>query len=119
MLRLLSFDDPRVVGFHIDGHVKKPELARLLGVLKEKLGRHETLRLYIEWEEFEGMSAEAFLKDLGFGLKHWDRFERKAIVTDRRWMHTAARAADRFFPHIEVKAFAEDEEAAARAWISE
>lgn len=119
MLRLLSFDHPRVVGLHIDGRIKKHEFAPLLEVLKEKLARHDALRLYIEWDDFEGVSAEAFAKDLGFALKNWDRFERKAIVTDQKWMHTAARAVDRVFPHTEVKAFDPKARDAARAWIGE
>ena len=119
MLDPIPFDDPRVIGIRIDGRIKSSEYARLLDTLKARLARHDTLRLYVEIRSFGGMSAEAFFKDLAFGLKNWDRFEREAVVTDRKWLHSAAWALDRVFPHTEVKAFAPEEAEQARAWIAE
>ena len=117
MLTLIPFDDDRVVGARISGKITRPEFDSVAAELEAALEKHEKVRFYAEMETFGGVAMDALFQDLKFGLRHWQRFEREAVVTDANWMRRLAAMADKLFPGIEVKVFGSDEVASARAWI--
>ena len=46
------------------------------------------------------MSPIAFLKDFWFSLRHWQQFEREAIVSDLQWLGKTARFFSRLVPGV-------------------
>lgn len=118
-MTLISMDDDRVVGVRIDGTIREAELREMVELVEDKLTRHEKLRAYVEVERLGGIEPRALFEDLKMGLAHWDRFERKAAVTDARWMAKLAEVLDPLFPWIRVRAFARSERDEALRWISE
>jgi len=76
------------------------------------------LRLFVDMEEFEGWEMLAAWNDFVFGLKHWNDFERMALIGDKRWEDVAARAMDALTKG-EVRRFPAAERGAAHAWIEE
>jgi len=52
-------------------------------------------------------------------LKHFRRFERKAVVSDATWLNRLASLLDPLFPTIELRTFTSEERDAAIAWASE
>lgn len=119
MLTLISFEDDRVVGARISGKITRPEFDTVAAALEAALAKHDKVRFYAEMETFGGVAMDALFKDLEFGLRHWQQFEREAVVTDRNWMRRLALMADKLLPSIEVKVFAGDEVESAKAWICE
>jgi hypothetical protein len=118
-MTLISMDDDRVVGVRIDGTIRETELREMVDVVEDKLTRHEKLRAYVEVARLGGIEPRALFEDLKMGLKHWDRFERKAAVTDARWIGKLAEVLDPLFPWIRVRAFTTSERDEAVRWISE
>ncbi len=118
-MQLIPMDDDRVVGVRIDGTIREADIRAMLGVVEEKLTRHEKLRVFVEVPRLGGIEPEALFQDLKMGLKHWNRFERKAAVTDAGWMARIAEAVDPLFPSIRGRVFATAEREAALRWISE
>jgi len=112
-------DDDRVVGVRIDGTIREADIRAMLGVVEEKLTRHDKLRAYVEVLRPGGIEPEALFEDLKMGLKHWSRFERKAAVTDAGWMARIAQAVNPLFPSIQVRVFPVAHREEARRWISE
>lgn len=119
MMTLLPMVDDRVVGVRIDGTIREDELRAMVDVVEDKLTRHEKLRAYVEVAKLGSIEPRALFEDLKMGAKHWDRFERKAAVTDAGWMKSIADALDPLFPWIQLKTFGFDERDAAVRWISE
>lgn len=119
MMTLIPMDDDRVVGVHIDGTIREEELRAMVEVVEDKLTRHEKLRAYVEVAKLGGIEPRALFEDLKMGLKHWDRFERKAAVTDAGWMAKMAEVVDPLFPWIQLRTFAVADKAEAVRWISE
>lgn len=117
MMNLITFPNENVVGLNIHGKVSTEELEQVTDAIESKLEQHEKLRLYVEMEDFEGMSFEAFFKDLKFGVKNWDRFDKEAIVTDKDWMEKIAGAADKVFRNIEVRTFEPENKDQAKEWV--
>jgi len=85
--------------------------------MEEMLKEHNKLRVYAEVEEIGGMSVHTLMKDIHFKLKHWQDFEKEAVVSDKSWLESWVSIADKLFPHIEVKHFSTDEKEKAKEWI--
>lgn len=117
MFTQIPFANDKVIGFRIEGKISGEMLDQMLEAAEAKLQDYSKARIYVEMPVFEGMSAEAFYKDLKYGFKHWTRFEREAVVTDQRWLEVVVGLADHLVPGIDVKAFSTDEVDAARDWI--
>jgi len=117
MLTSIPFADDRVVGFRIEGRVTTEVLDQAIALIDAALLRHEKVRMYVEMPSFDGISVEAFYKDMKYGLSNWGRFEREAVVTDKHWMEKMAILADKLFSSIDVRVFPSDQTDAARDWI--
>jgi hypothetical protein len=119
MIEPIPLPADNVVGFRIDGKIVADDISRVVDVIERRLGRHSKLRVYAEVERLTGMSAGAFIKDIGFSLRHLKHFEREAIVSDTAWLKKLANIGDRMFPGIEVRHFSRSEKDDALEWIIE
>lgn len=118
MITFIPFEADNVVGLRVDGRIDAADMDRIAAVCKDKLGRHHKLRVYVEVPSFEGISVEAFFKDLGIGLSQWNRYDKEAIVTDQPWLAKVTAATGHLVPGLEVKAFPGGQAAAAKAWVA-
>lgn len=119
MVELIDFQRGNVVGLKIDGKLNEEEFDKIASFCEDKLKEFQNIRLYAELQSYGGMSPNAVLKDIKFGIKHWKQIEKEAIITDQKWMQKVADAADALFPNIDVKAFPFEESKWARKWVSE
>jgi hypothetical protein len=117
MIELMSIGSDEVIAYRIKGRVETDEFERIAGFIEEKLKTHNKLRAYAEIEDLEGMSLEAFLKDLKFGLKNHNRFDKAVVVTDKQWIRKVVRIEEKLFPWIEMKYFPFAEKQQAVDWI--
>tara|TARA_R110002020_G_scaffold108200_1_gene250832 strand:+ start:78 stop:449 length:372 start_codon:yes stop_codon:yes gene_type:complete len=118
MIKFIPFKSDRVVGIRFDGKIDGSELATALVPLKARLERHDNIRLYLEINDFEGMTAEAFFKDVKFSLSNARQIEKEAVVTDQTWLKNSAAVIGAVFPGVDVKTFTMAENEAARQWIT-
>lgn len=84
MTSFIDIDADNVVGIRIDGKISDQEFDAVTALLEEKMKNHSKVRMYAEIESFGGASLETFMKDLEFGIKNWDRFDKEAIVTEKK-----------------------------------
>ncbi|NGY03666.1 STAS/SEC14 domain-containing protein [Solimonas terrae] len=117
MIESIPFPAGNVVGLRVDGRIGTEAYDAVRKTIDAKLATHDKLRIYVEVPAFDGMSAEAFFKDLKFGLKNWDRFEREAVVSDQSWVQNVLSVAAKLMPGVEVRSFAMAETEAAKEWI--
>ncbi len=116
MIEIISTDSDNVVGCKIDGRIKSEDIDKVAEYIEEKLKTKKKLRIYVEVKKLEGISLEAFFKDLKFGIKHFNDFDKKAVVTDKEWMKKVATVADKLFPNIEVRCFSFEDKETALEW---
>jgi len=50
------------------------------------------------------------------GLMH--KFDRAAVLTDKRWLKKVSELEGALYPGLEIKAFSRDQKAEAEAWLS-
>lgn len=118
MLELIDLDDPRVIGLRVGAEVKAEEVEKAIGATEERLKDTDKVRLYCEIPDLESVSAKALQKEISYGLKNVDKFEKVAIVSDKAWLRALAELEDKLFPTMEEKAFKMKERKAAEEWVT-
>ena len=89
----------------------------LIPEAEARIARHGTVRiLYYLGSKYEGLDPAAVWSDLKFGLSHWSKFGRIALVTDVAWIRDEAHLFAPFFHHA-FRIFGAAELDAASAWI--
>ena len=117
MIELVPMDREDVVGYRISGRVDRADLDPVVTELERLLKFHEKLRVYAEVDSFDGITLTALIEDLRFGLRHLRRFEREAIVSDKKCLANLAGISDKLFPSLEVRHFSWEEKIEALAWV--
>lgn len=118
MIELLSVGTENVIGYRIAGKIETDDFDRIASFIEENLKTHDKVRVFAEIEDIQGMSLEVFLKDLKFGMKYYDRFEKAVVITDKEWIRKVVEIEGRLFPGIEARCFPLSERKAAIEWVS-
>lgn len=108
------------LGFSCSGQISGEEMQRLvIPQVEAALMEHDRIKaLVLLQPDFEGLSLEAAWDDTNLGLRHWDGFERLAVVTDLAWVRQASRALSLLLPYP-VQHFGLSDLEGARRWLSE
>ncbi|MHA6325055.1 SpoIIAA family protein [Roseivivax sp. CAU 1753] len=91
----------------------------LVPALEAAIQARDRVRLLVRLDsEFKDFTFGAMMQDAKMGLKHWNGFDRVAIVAEPGWMTTAMRAFSVLYP-CPVMIFEPSQEDEARRWLSE
>lgn len=116
-IQLIPHKPDRIIGVNIEGRIEAEDIDRVTKSIEKRLKQGEKLRIYVEINNWTGMSLEAFIKDLKFSLQHFQDFEKEAIVSDRRWLENLAAVGNTLFSSVEVKHFTFADKDKAVEWI--
>ena len=120
MIEIIRFEEPNVIGFRVDGKIDDDSFKKAMESINAALGHAQKLSVYAEVKSLGGMSIETFFENLKFKfqiLGELDRFDKEAVVTDKRWLETVTKVVDKLFPSIEVRCYPFDDRDKALAWI--
>jgi hypothetical protein len=118
MLELIEGLPPDVLGIEASGTVTHADYRDvLIPAADAKMTRGPIRMLFVAGPRFSGYELEALWDDASFGLRHWNRFTRIAVVTDSAWLRAAVSMFSPFIPS-EVRLFRYPELQAARDWIA-
>ena len=108
------------LGFKISGDVTGRDYDSVLTPAVEKaIEEFDRIRLLAQvGPDFRSYSLDAIWDDTRLGLRHWNGFERVAVVTDVGWIKTGVKAMAFMMP-CPVQLFAIGELDDARRWLSE
>ena len=121
MLEALAVPD-HVVAFRVSGRITGDDIDAATAAVDAALARYDRIGLYVDAGGLDSFTAEAFAKDLRYGLGkrgQGGRFTRSAVITDKAWLRNIARFEDRLFPQIEIRCFDEGQRGEALDWASE
>lgn len=120
MLKPIEGLGDNVVGFEADGIVTVDDYAeRLVPAVERALEHGPRPRfMYVIGPRFEKFELGAAFADAKVGMRHFNDFERIAIVTDRDWIAHTAGAFGALMP-CPVRTFEYDELEDAKTWIAE
>ncbi len=108
------------LGFQFRGKITADDYNLVLTpALDRALEEHDRIKaLACLGDDFQGFSLGAAWEDTKEGLRHWDGFERLAVVTDVAWMRHGLPAIAVALPYP-VRVFGTAEPKEARRWLSE
>ena len=117
MIEIMEMPQDNALGLRIDGDVTEKDAASLITTIDKKLQQHDTLRIYVEYEELENFSLDQLFQDAEFKAKYADRFEKGAFVSDKGWFEQVVKISD-YLTDMEIKTFDSSEKEEALAWLS-
>ena len=108
------------LGFKISGKVTGDDYDNVLTpAIDEAIEKFDRIKLLAQvGPDFEGYSLDAIWDDTRLGLRHWQGFERVAVVTDVGWIRTGVKVMAFMMP-CPVQLFAIGELDDAKRWLSE
>ncbi len=118
MFDVLPESEGRRIFVKASGKLTDADYKALIPQLEAAIDRHGSLRLLVDMGEFKGIELQAAWDDFAFGIKHWNDFERMALVGDKRWEELLAKAFNRL-TRGDIRYFDLVDANAARAWIEE
>lgn len=115
-LSSFSFAD-NIIGFIIDGPYDEAMIERVQDEIKRKLEVYEKVSFYIEDTANAEISLIKIIKNLPFKTKLANRFEKIAVVTDRKWLRIV-RILENYLLNADLRVFTSEQRLEAIQWIS-
>jgi len=108
------------LGFCLSGGVTHQDIATVVEPAVDRaMDQVGAVKALLEFDEdFEGITLDALWDDTCLGWRHWDGFERIAVVSDVVWLNQAFRALALLMP-CPLRLFPGDGTDQARRWLSE
>ncbi|GAA0893688.1 hypothetical protein GCM10009122_33670 [Fulvivirga kasyanovii] len=116
MIEILTSNHDNTVAINMSGELTAKDYGPVVNLLEDKIREHGKINLYCEIGELEEVEPGAIWKDLKFDAKHFNDFERVAMVGDKQWLEWGAKFA-KPFTSAEVKYFDMSEKAEAMQWV--
>ena len=116
MIATIETGSPNVVGGKLSGKLHDEDYRRFVPMVESILTAEGKVRLFVQFEEFQGWDMHAAWDDFKFSLKHYADFERIVMVGDRRWERWMTSVC-KPFTKAKVKYFDRSEVAAAWTWL--
>jgi hypothetical protein len=120
MIEIIQDLPEGTLGFSLSGMVAGEDYTTVLvPTLERAIEEHDRVKLLMRFgESFEGYSPAAAWEDTLAGLRHWQGFERIAVVSDVGWLGAAVAAIAPLLP-CPVRRFELAQEQQARLWLAE
>ncbi|MBL8727799.1 MAG: STAS/SEC14 domain-containing protein [Planctomycetes bacterium] len=107
-----------VLCIRITGKLTAADYEHFVPAVDRHIAARERVHFLVELHDFHGWTAGALWHDLKFGIQHFHRIDRIAIVGEKPWQKGLAMFC-RPFTMARIRYFSADQGAAARAWLGE
>ncbi|MEL6811289.1 MAG: STAS/SEC14 domain-containing protein [Bacteroidota bacterium] len=105
------------IGFIIDGKMDTKAINDLRAQILEKFKDHETINLYLEDAGIERFTLNAVFIATLFPVEYSSRFNKIALVTDRKWIHMLGNL-DTLIANVDIENFTTEKRLDAMTWIA-
>lgn len=112
---------PGLLALTVTGKIEKSDLDAAIPAIEKAYGETEKISVVADLSGFEGISAEAFVGDLRYGLSHLGdlkRYDRVAVITDRDWIEALVWVEGKLVPGATVRCFEPGERDDARRFAA-
>ena len=120
MIEIIPFDEGNIVGFKLAGKIDDQSYHNAVNAINAALENNNKIRIYAEVVSIGGMSLDAFFDNIKtkFGyFRELDRFEKEAVVSDKKWIESLVGISDAIFRSVEVRHFSFEETEEALDWV--
>jgi hypothetical protein len=117
MIQLVDMKSDKAVGLIIAGKIEREDIDRVYAQVNDKLATVDKLSVYVEVDQFKGISLDALIEDAKQGIPMISKLEKKAVVSSAKWLEVFTKIGDKFFPSIEARHFTPEQKEEAMAWV--
>lgn len=104
----------------ISGKIDKEQLQRVTSFLEQALKADEHLSLLVEIRDFQGMTVQAMISDILYGLRHFGdlyRFDKIAVVVEQNWIKNVVKWEAMVLRKKDMRVFDPSERVEALTWV--
>ena len=116
MLKILEQTQGNLLATKIRGKLTSKDYEKISPMLESKAGKEKEIRWYFEMEDFHGWDLGGLWEDIKVDARHFNDFQKIAMIGDKRWEDVMTKFMD-FFTPAEVKYFDLQERNRAMQWI--
>ncbi|MFW5819673.1 MAG: STAS/SEC14 domain-containing protein [Bacteroidota bacterium] len=116
MFKVLDFTKDNIIAIKASGKIQKSDYQMLDPLLEKTEKEHPSIKLYILIGDIDGITPEAFMKDVITYFKHIKNVDKAAIVGGGKAEKSIAKIADPFIKG-DLKYFPLEDMEIARKWI--
>lgn len=118
MIQFLDVDEKNTVATRMVGEISRKDVdqaAREIDRLRAEEGK---VNMYIELDNFQGYdSMEAFFEDFKESLKHFDDFNKIALISQDEWLKGVASITKNLLPQTDARYYRFEERPQALRWL--
>jgi len=114
MVEIFDIGVENAVAFRVSGKISKADMTRIFEKCKQKIVQHGDIVLLEKIESIGGIEVSALLEEIKYlfemGLAN---IKKVAVLTDKIWLEKVVAIENKFFPKIEIKCFAFEQQSVA------
>jgi hypothetical protein len=116
MYHILPESHENTIGIRVNGWISLQDYKTLLPYIKDMIIKHRNIRVLSDLSDYKGTEFRAILKTLPFIFKYSSYVEKRAVITDKRWVYNWAKFLAFFFK-TEVRCFPSSDIERAWEWL--
>ena len=116
MFKAVDYPDQNLLSFVIADKLTKEDYAAVVPTLEAKVKRWGKVNVYLEVGSLDAVTLPALWEEAKQDIKHFNDFNRAAVVSDNSVLLQAAAAVTTTITPAEVKHFSLEEKAEALRW---
>lgn len=120
MIEIIPFEEANIVGLKLAGKIDEESYNTAINAINMALEKNPKIRIYAEVVSIGGMSLETFFENIRVKFQYFrelDRFEKEAVVSDKKWLEPLVDISDAIFRSVDVKYFPFENKKEALEWI--
>jgi len=117
MYHILPKSKDNVIGIRVEGKMRTKDYETLLPFIESMIKKYRTIRILADLSDLKGVELRGILKVLPYTFKFSSKIEKKALVTNGKWLYTWAKLLAPFFK-TEVRCFPNTKVEQAWKWIN-
>jgi len=118
MIQVIEPLEDNIVSFKIHHSISRDDITKAVSLMENKLENFEKVKMLTVIKDTVSYTPEAFISDFKATIKHFDDFEKVAVVSDKRWLEKLTGMTD-FFLKADVEYFEAKKLDQAKKWIKE
>ncbi|MDX5347130.1 MAG: STAS/SEC14 domain-containing protein [Hymenobacteraceae bacterium] len=118
MIQLLEEPKDELVMLKMVSKLDQKDYDQVVPFLEKQIKQYGKIKVYLEIEDLEGMTAQAMWQEVKFDLSHRTDFAKIAITGDAEWLEWLARVSSYLIP-APIRHFKLSDKAAALQWLRE
>jgi hypothetical protein len=116
MYHIFPMSEGDIIALRVEGYMRAEDYATLLPLIEKRIHQYGMIRILVDLKEFKGVEIWGIIKTLPYAFKYASHVEKKAIITDQKWIHRLTKLSTPFFK-TEVRCFSIAHTEQAWEWV--